>query len=306
MEGLVLFNKPAGITSFKVVEYFKNKLNKKIGHGGTLDPFAKGLLILGIGEFTKELNQFLKNSKKTYLAEIFLGAISSTYDLEGEIQLTYKPLPKKEKIENVIKNFEGEIEQTPPPYSAIKIKGQPLYKLARKGIDVSKIIETKKRKVKIDYIKIIDYQPPILKIETQVSSGTYIRSLANDIGEKLGCGGYLKDLIRTKINEFSLESALSFEDFEKDFLELYAKVYGRVQGVNYRYFTKKSAENLNLKGYVKNLEDGSVEVLAQGREEELQKLIYNLKEGPPLAKVEKMEIIFRKPNLTFTDFQIIY
>jgi tRNA pseudouridine55 synthase len=331
MEGIVLFNKPKNYTSYQIVEFFKKRTKKKVGHGGTLDPLAEGLLILGIGDYTKELNKFLKESIKTYIAEIVLGARSTTYDREGKIypnedRINY---PNTDRIKEVINSFIGEIEQIPPPFSAVKIKGKPAYLLARKGEKV----ELKPRKVKIYEIKILEitrtntnletkqhetftnnnirvnprldpYKSVVLRIEVTCSSGTYIRSLANDIGEKLGCGGYLNDLKRTRINEFKVEEALTFEDIENDFLEFYAKVYGRVQGVGYRYFVKEKAQNLYLFGYVKNLEDGSVEVLAQGREENLQKLIEELKKGPYLAKVEKIDIIFRKPLEIFRNFEI--
>jgi tRNA pseudouridine55 synthase len=381
MEGIVLFNKPKNYTSYQVVEFFKKRTEKKVGHGGTLDPLAEGLLILGIGEYTKELNKFLKESIKTYIAEIVLGARSTTYDREGKIYPNDELInyPNIDRIKEVINSFIGEIEQIPPPFSAVKIKGKPAYLLARKGEKV----ELKPRKVKIYEIKILNYNWPILKIEVTSSSGTYIRSLANDIGEKLGCGGYLNDLKRIKIvypndrpnklpessdrlastritrpnnniypnnnrieypneelnkikfgnnsgnlfgqnsgsknifgqnsgkvfgeysgNVFTIEQALTFEDIENDFLEFYAKVYGRVQGVGYRYFVKEKAQILDLFGYVKNLEDGTVEVLAQGREENLQKLIEELKKGPYLAKVEKIDIIFRKPLEIFRNFEI--
>jgi tRNA pseudouridine55 synthase len=304
MEGIVLFNKPKNYTSYKIVEFFKKKIKKKVGHGGTLDPLAEGLLILGVGEYTKELNKFLKESIKTYVAEIILGARSTTYDREGQLARTDfgagQGNIELEKIKEVVGSFIGEIEQIPPPFSAVKIKGKPAYLLARKG----KKVELKPRKVKIYDIKILDYNWPTLKIEVTCSSGTYIRSLANDIGEKLGCGGYLNDLKRTKINEFKVEQALTFEDMENNFLEFYAKVYGRVQGVGYRYFVKEKAQNLDIFGYVKNLEDGTVEVLAQGSEENLQKLIEELKKGPFLARVDKLDIVFRKPLNIFYNFRI--
>jgi tRNA pseudouridine55 synthase len=304
MEGIVLFNKPKNYTSYQIVEFFKKRTKKKVGHGGTLDPLAEGLLILGIGEYTKELNKFLKESIKTYIAEIILGARSTTYDREGHLTRTEfgagQGNIESDKIKEVVSSFIGEIEQLPPPFSAVKIKGKPAYLLARKG----KKVELKPRKVKIYDIRILDYNWPVLKIETTVSSGTYIRSLANDIGEKLGCGGYLNDLKRTRINEFKVEEALTFEDIENNFLEFYAKVYGRVQGVGYRYFVKEKAQNLDIFGYVKNLEDGSVEVLAQGREENLQKLIEELKRGPFLARVDKLDIVFRKPINIFYNFRI--
>lgn len=331
MEGIVLFNKPKNYTSYQVVEFFKKRTKKKVGHGGTLDPLAEGLLILGIGEYTKELNKFLKESIKTYIAEIVLGARSTTYDREGKIYPNDELInyPNIDRIKEVINSFIGEIEQIPPPFSAVKIKGKPAYLLARKGEKV----ELKPRKVKIYDIKILEItlnnanletkqhetfinnnirvdsclnprEFVVLRIEVTCSSGTYIRSLANDIGEKLGCGGYLNDLKRTRINEFKVEQALTFEDIENNFLEFYAKVYGRVQGVGYRYFVKEKAQSLDISGYVKNLEDGTVEVLAQGREENLQKLIEELKNGPYLAKVEKIDIIFRKPLEIFRNFEI--
>jgi len=304
MEGIILFNKPKNYTSYQIVEFFKKKTKKKVGYGGTLDPLAEGLLILGIGEYTKELNKFLKESIKTYVAEIVLGARSTTYDREGPRTRTEfgagQGNIELEKIKEVVNSFIGEIEQIPPPFSAVKIKGKPAYLLARKGEKV----ELKPRKVKIYDIKILDYNWPTLKIEVTSSSGTYIRSLANDIGEKLGCGGYLNDLKRTRINEFKVEEAVTFEDIENDFLEFYAKVNGRVQGVGYRYFVKEKAQSLGIFGYVKNLEDGTVEVLAQGREENLQKLIEELKKGPFLARVDKLDIVFRKPLNIFYNFRI--
>lgn len=309
MEGLVLFNKPPGYTSRQIVNYFKNLTNNKVGHGGTLDPFASGLLILGIGEGTKELSKFLRGSTKTYIANIKLGYISDTYDREGKIFKVKSSIPDIKEIEKISKSFIGEIEQTPPHFSAIKIKGIPAYKLKRKGIE----FEIRPRIVKIYDLKIIDFKPiiannsfesAILKIECLVSSGTYIRSLANDLGNKLGCGGYLDELYRIKINEYDLENALSFEDLNNDNLEFLAKVYGRVQGVGYRYFVKNKAKELDILGYVKNLNDGTVEVLAQGREENLQKLVKELKKGPFLAKVEKVEVVFRKPINFFSEFKI--
>ncbi|MER3570378.1 MAG: tRNA pseudouridine(55) synthase TruB [Patescibacteria group bacterium] len=300
MEGIVLFNKPKGKTSNEIVEYFKKLTNKKVGHGGTLDPLAEGLLILGIGEYTKQLNKFLKESKKTYIAEIELGAFSDTFDAEGKIEKTNKEIPEIEIIEENLKSFIGEIEQRPPIYSALKIKGKPAYEYARKG----RKIEIEPRKVFVYDLKIIEYQKPVLKILAEVGSGVYIRSLANDLGEKLGCGGYLKSLIRTKINEFSLENALDFEDIEKDYLEFLAKIYGRVQGVGFRFFVQRYAKELRIFGYAKNLVDGTVEVLAQGREVDLQEMIKNIKIGPRLAKVERLEIVFRKPKEYFYDFKI--
>ncbi|MFZ8847642.1 MAG: tRNA pseudouridine(55) synthase TruB [Minisyncoccia bacterium] len=300
MEGIILFNKPSGYTSYQIVEFFKRKTNKKVGHGGTLDPLAEGLLIIGVGEYTKELTKFLKNSIKEYICTIKLGYISNTYDKEGEIIKTNKEIPSFEKTKEILESFKGKILQRPPIYSAIKIKGIPLYKLAREG----KKIDVKEREVEVYDLEVLSFQNDLLTLRIKVSSGFYVRSFANELGEKLGCGAYLEKLIRTKINNFDLEFALTFEDFEKDFLEFQAKIYGKVQGVGYRYFTEKIAKKLNIFGYVKNLEDGTVEVVAQGKEEDLQKFIEQLKIGPFLAKVEKIDIIFKKPTDIYLYFEI--
>jgi tRNA pseudouridine55 synthase len=308
MEGLVLFNKPEGYTSAQIVNYFKKLTKKKAGHGGTLDPFASGLLIIGIGRATKELTLLLKESVKTYLAEIVLGYFSDTYDIEGNIQASFKPIPDYKEIKQTINSFVGEIYQTPPLYSAIKIQGQPAYKLARKGAEVS----LSQRKVKIHKIKVISFSNDIIKIEVSVSSGTYIRSLANDLGQKLGCGAYLKSLERTKITcplfdfeEFNLKNALTFNDFEKNFLEFKAKVFGNVQGVGLRYFVYKKAQDFGVVGYVKNLADGAVEILAQGSREKIESFIEKVKKGPSLAKVDKLSAIFDKPLEIYDRFEIL-
>jgi tRNA pseudouridine55 synthase len=204
--GFILINKPTGITSHDVVDKLREITKiKKIGHAGTLDPFATGLLILGIGrEFTKKLSIFQKKDKE-YIATLKLGAESDTFDKEGKIvEKKIEKIPERKEIEEVLKNFLGEIEQIPPSFSAKKIKGKKFYELARKGIKV----KPKPQKVKIYEISILEYKFPYLKIKVKCSSGTYIRSLANDIGEKLGCGAYVEELIRTKIGEFSIENAV--------------------------------------------------------------------------------------------------
>jgi tRNA pseudouridine55 synthase len=183
----------------------------RVGHSGTLDPFATGLLILLIGKYTKQSDQFLKLDK-TYEATLKLGKTSSTGDPEGEIveyrrsKNENRPLiPSQEEVISALNKFIGVVIQTPPIFSAIKIDGQRAYKLARAG--KKPIIEP--RQVTIYDIKLIDYSYPILKIETKVSSGTYIRSLAVDIGESLGVGAYLSELRRTKIAQFDLDKTVS-------------------------------------------------------------------------------------------------
>lgn len=214
---ILLIDKPAGLTSFGVVTRVRRKLTQeigrkiKVGHAGTLDPFATGLLILLIGKATKKAEEFLKLDK-VYEATIRLGAISTTGDPEGEIQeskkLTNPPL--RTKVEIVLKSFVGKIEQTPPSFSAIKISGQRAYKLARRG----EKIQMPTRKVQIYEIKILKYSYPILKISCHVSSGTYIRTLAEDIGKKLGVGAYTTQLRRLRIGDWTVKESKTLEELE--------------------------------------------------------------------------------------------
>lgn len=210
MNGLLLINKPAGITSFDCIRQLRRTTGvKKIGHAGTLDPAATGLMLLLFGNACKQASQFSK-SDKVYEAEITLGATSTTGDREGIITPVIasearQSLPTRSEIETVIKLFIGEIEQTPSIYSAIKINGQEAYKRARRG----EAVEMPSRKVVIYELRIKNYEYPKLSIETKVSSGTYIRSLAEDIGAKLGTGAYLSALTRTEVGEYKLEDAIS-------------------------------------------------------------------------------------------------
>ena len=227
---IILVDKPAGISSFGIVAKIRRELKEefghkiKVGHTGTLDPFATGLLILLSGKMTKKSNEFLKLDK-IYEAELKLGFVSSTGDPEGEIQRYHvedlsevtteneganpvttgasDPCPKRDAVESVLRSFTGKITQTPPRFSAIKINGERAYKLARKGAD----FEIPSREVEIYSIEILDYSYPTLKIRCHVSSGTYIRTLAEDIGKKLGTGAYLTALRRTKIGDYHIEDA---------------------------------------------------------------------------------------------------
>lgn len=211
---VILMDKPAGISSFGVVAkvrgFLRNKFGHKVkvGHTGTLDPFATGLLILLSGKMTKKSNEFLKLDKE-YVAELKLGFKSSTGDPEGEIEKVNDRIPDAEEIDRVLHTFIGEIEQTPPKYSAIKINGQRAYKLARRGVD----FEMPVRKVEIYNMDVLEYEYPRLMMRCQVSSGTYIRTLAEDIGMKLGVGAYLTALRRTRIGEYSVEKAKTLDDY---------------------------------------------------------------------------------------------
>lgn len=213
---VILIDKPDKMTSFGVVARVRRKLTAeagrkiKVGHTGTLDPFATGLMILLSGKFTRRAGEFSKLDK-VYEAEFVLGKSSSTGDPEGEItEKKFAKIPEKSEIEKIIReNFLGEIEQTPPIFSAVKIGGERAYKLARRG----KNVEIPSRKVKIFALEILAYDFPILKIRAHVSSGTYIRSLAVDLGEKLGVGAYVLTLRRVKVGEFSIKQAENLAEF---------------------------------------------------------------------------------------------
>ena len=214
--GQILIDKPAGMTSFGVVARVRRVLGEqlgrkkvKVGHTGTLDPFATGLLVLLYGKETKNAMALTKLDK-VYEAEIILGKTSSTGDPEGEITAFPDQInpPTHEEVVKVCQQFIGKITQTPPAFSAIKINGQRAYNLARKG----EAVEIPQRQVEIFSLEVLEYDFPKLKIRTHVSSGTYIRTLAEDIGQALNTGAYCQELRRTKIADFSVEKALKLED----------------------------------------------------------------------------------------------
>ena len=205
---VILIDKPAGMSSFGVVARVRRRLRDefghkvKVGHTGTLDPFATGLSILLSGKNTKKSGEFLKLDK-IYETTIKLGFVSDTGDIEGKIEKKNDRKIDLKEIREILKEFIGEIEQVPPKFSAIKVNGQRAYKLARAGKD----FEIPSRKVTIYKIEILDYEYPILKIRCHVSSGTYIRTLAKDIGEALGIGAYCLELRRIKIGEYDVKDA---------------------------------------------------------------------------------------------------
>ncbi len=211
-EGLLLINKPLHWTSFDVVKKIRNTLKiKKVGHAGTLDPLATGLLIVCTGKFTKKINEYMTQEKE-YTGSITLGATTPTFDLESEPE-NFKPVDgvTDELLFATTKRFTGEILQVPPIHSAIKQKGKPVYLLARKGVDV--VLEP--RKISINQFEITKIEMSKIFFRVACTTGTYIRSLANDFGETLGCGGYLSSLCRTRIGDFKLEDAVSVEEFVK-------------------------------------------------------------------------------------------
>lgn len=212
-DGIILIDKAAGITSHDAIDALRKITGqRKIGHTGTLDPLATGLLVICLGRATK-LNPFLTLEDKTYQAVIHLGQRSSTYDAEGVDEATAAPVPEmtSDKIKNILANFEGRIIQKVPLHAAVKVGGKKLYNLARQG----KEIELPERRVTVYKIELTDWESPCLHCTVACSKGTYIRSLANDIGEMIGCGGYLESLRRTKVGEFSLDDALTLEKAEQ-------------------------------------------------------------------------------------------
>ncbi|MDO8584108.1 MAG: tRNA pseudouridine(55) synthase TruB [bacterium] len=241
MNGLLLIDKPRGITSHDVIYRLRRLFRDagvlpvpKVGHAGTLDPLATGLLLVGVGKGTKNL-QSLVGLDKTYEAELTLGATSDTFDAEGTIipfpleegEHKGEPTaPTNDEIQTVINKFTGSFDQLAPLFSAKKIKGQKLYDLARKGTATEEMRPSKL--ITIHELEITDYNYPILKLTVRCSSGTYIRSLADDIGRALGTGAYLTALRRTHISTYDVKDAISLtkptiEDLNRQILPFEAK-----------------------------------------------------------------------------------
>lgn len=243
MDGILLVDKPSGFTSHDVVAIVRGILRKaasqqstvnsqklstndsrlptplpkvKVGHTGTLDPMATGLLILVLGSYTKRAGDFSKLDK-VYEAELTLGATSTTGDKEGQITQKSDKKPTLQQIKQVLSQFKGKIQQTPHIYSAIKVDGKRAYKMARAGQEV----KLEPREITIYQLLITNYQYPKLCITARVSSGTYIRSLAEDIGKNLGTGAYLSALRRTEVGRFKLENAQKLEKYNLESIELH-------------------------------------------------------------------------------------
>ena len=219
MQGLLLINKPKDITSFKAVAAIRKKANtKKVGHTGTLDPLATGVLPVLVGKATS-LCDYLLTADKSYIATVKAGISTDTLDITGEILDEKTPDFDKEQLLCALKNFTGEQLQTPPMYSAIKKDGVPLYKLARKGQE----IEVEQRKITVHSITLLEFSKDdyTFKIDVSCSKGTYIRSLCRDIGEFLGCGATLTDLIRTKTGGFTLENCVDLDAVSEENVSSY-------------------------------------------------------------------------------------
>jgi len=211
LEGIILVNKPKGISSFDVIRKLKKILKtKKIGHTGTLDPLATGLMLICVGKATK-LASDLEAKNKVYLADFEIGYATDTYDIEGKRIAENLIDVSKDNLELSLKKFIGDIKQVPPMYSAIKIDGNKLYHLARKGIE----IERPERDVTIEYINLLDFKDNKAKIETKVSKGCYIRSLIYDIGLDLGTYATMTELQRINVGEYSLTNSYTLEQMEE-------------------------------------------------------------------------------------------
>ena len=214
MTGIVNINKPYGKSSHFVVAVIRRITKiKKVGHTGTLDPLATGVLPICIGRESTKLSQVIMDGTKRYKAVLQLGKTTTTQDSEGEVTSEKEVNVTEEEINKAASGFLGEISQIPPMYSAVKINGQKLYKLAREG----KEIEREPRKITIHSIDVLDIDLIHNTVELDIccSKGTYIRTLCNDIGEKLGCGGYMASLVRTKSASFAIEDSITLEEFEE-------------------------------------------------------------------------------------------
>ena len=212
LDGIFNINKPAGKTSFWAVAAVKRLTGERhAGHAGTLDPDATGVLPICLGKSTRVV-EFLMDTRKTYRAEVEIGKATDTYDGSGKVifQGDNSGIDIS-KLEGILASFRGNIEQIPPMYSAVKHHGQPLYRLARAGMT----IQRNSRKVTIHRLELISWQPPLITLEIECSRGTYIRSLAHDLGEALGCGAYLKSLVRTRYGIFDIEHAVSLTQLEE-------------------------------------------------------------------------------------------
>ena len=211
IDGFLVINKPVGMTSHDVVQRVRKwAKQRRVGHLGTLDPMATGVLPIALGEATK-LSRLLTHGDKSYSARIRLGVETTTYDREGEVvHETAEPWPEREQIEKALEHFRGEIDQTPPPFSAVKVDGQPSYRRARRGEE----FQLEPRRVRLDRVELVGYEPPVFSVEVECSAGTYLRSIAHDLGRALGTGAHLWELIRTRSGPFLLSQALSLEELD--------------------------------------------------------------------------------------------
>jgi len=215
ISGVLVVDKPVGMTSHDVVQAVRNGTSlRRAGHTGTLDPRASGVLVILVGPAVR-LSEYVSASDKRYQAIIRMGAKTDTFDSEGKFTQENQETINvtEQQFEEALKTFVGEIEQTPPPYSAVKVQGRKAYEMARKGEEVN----LEPRKITVHHLEVLEWAPPEAVIDVHCSSGTYVRSLANDLGEKLGCGAYLVGLRRTKSGRFSLRDAVPLRKLQEAF-----------------------------------------------------------------------------------------
>lgn len=216
ISGVLVVDKPVGLTSHDVVEIVRKGTNiRRAGHTGTLDPRASGVLVILIGPAVR-LSEFVSAADKRYQAIIRLGGTTDTYDADGRFtsRSTVPVNLTEEQFNEVLQRFVGEIEQTPPPYSAVRVGGRRAYEMARKGEEV----ELTPRKITVYHLEVLEWAPPEVVIDVHCSSGTYVRSLANDLGQALGCGAYLVGLRRTKSGRFTLRDAVPLRKLQEAFV----------------------------------------------------------------------------------------
>lgn len=214
IDGVLVIDKPEGMTSMDVVRRIKKASRvKKVGHGGTLDPFATGVIAVCMGQATR-LMEYLVDSSKTYRGVVELGIETDTYDVQGEVTRRRDPSGiALDQVEEALSEFRGVILQVPPMYSALKRQGKRLYDLARAGVEV----EREPRRVEVADISVVDWSPPLVEVNVECGRGFYMRSLAYDLGANLGCGAYLKSLERVKSGSFDVADAVSLEEAERSF-----------------------------------------------------------------------------------------
>jgi tRNA pseudouridine55 synthase len=214
ISGALVVDKPVGMTSHDVVQAIRNGTGlRRAGHTGTLDPRASGVLVILVGPAVR-LSEYVSASDKRYQAIIRLGGSTDTFDAEGKVTLSKDPLNvTEEQFDKALQTFVGEIEQTPPPYSAVKVQGRKAYEMARQGEEV----DLTPRKITVHHLEVLEWAPPEVVIDVHCSSGTYVRSLANDLGVMLGCGAYLVGLRRTKSGRFSLRDSVPLRKLQEAF-----------------------------------------------------------------------------------------
>lgn len=253
MDGIINIYKEAGFTSFDVVAKLRGILKqKKIGHTGTLDPDATGVLPVCVGKATR-LCEYLTAKEKEYETLLHLGIATDTQDMSGRVEARQEVFVTEEKLREIIGQFVGKQSQIPPMYSAIKVNGKKLYELARKGVEV----ERKHREITIFSIEIMEIKIPLVRLKVRCSKGTYIRTLCSDIGERAGCGGCMEELLRTRTGNFTLDTALHLSEVEsivkgedsrgRSIGDILIPVEEILQEFE-RVYAKKEAEKLLLNG----------------------------------------------------------